>query len=364
MKKIVAAILMILMLLSMAVIPANADETEQITFEGFVFERLRSGSLKLIKYTKDASGKTINIPSNVAGSDVERIGEFAFRDCKMINVTIPETVKMIDAFAFHKCAEIQKITIPNSVYFIDGNPFTGCIKLVNISLDPKHPTLRATRDGILYTKNLKNKTLLSYPCSKKEHNCTIEEDTVFIGNNAFWGCDQLESITVPSMVQEIGKWAFIGCVNLKEVYLPESLLYIGEEAFHCCKALKSVSIPRQITRIEFGTFLNCTSLEKVTFKENLTVICEDAFKGCVSLQEIHLPARLNTIGKKAFYGCSSLITANIPFSVTSIGEAAFDNCSVKLYVTVSEYTYGEIYAKQNILSISPEMQDYSMSDVP
>ena len=348
MKRIISVILLLAALLSIAVLPAYAEDSDQYTYEDFVFERLNNGRLKLIKY--NGSANSVNIPSNIAGNHVERIGEKAFDGCKMVNVTIPDTVRMIEAFAFNNCTEIEKITIPDTVFFIDGNPFTGCTKLVNISLNPDHPTLRATRDAVLYTKNKENKMLLSYPCSREASTYTLENDTVSIGKYAFWGCNKLKAVTVPATVREIGDGAFFGCANLPSISLPDSLLFLGAEVFNGCKSLASVSIPRQISRIEPYCFLNCTSLGSVTFPENLTVICDGAFKGCEKLNEIRLPRKMNSIGEKAFYGCSSLVDAYIPFSVTSMGDAVFEECSVRLYVLCEKNSYAEIYAWQNNIS--------------
>ena len=126
MKKFIAGMLTIALILSLFSVPAMArGGAEQIEDNGFVCERMRDGSLKLVQYTADAEGKTVNIPSTINGSHIEQIGAYAFDGCRMKSVTIPDTVKMIETFAFNNCTEIQKITIPNDVIFIQGNPFTG-----------------------------------------------------------------------------------------------------------------------------------------------------------------------------------------------------------------------------------------------
>ena len=354
-KRFLAIILAFAMILSVSALTAHADEAETIEQDGFVCERLRNGNLKLVRYTCPADGNTVNIPSAINGSHIERIGEYAFDGCRMSNVTIPDTVKMIESFAFNDCSEIQRISIPNDVYFIDGNPFTGCTKLVNISLDPKHPTLQVTSDGVLYSK--RNKMLLCYPCSKTERNFSVMSGTITIGKNAFFGCEQLQSINLPSTVKGISDGAFQGCTGLISVTLPESLLTIGELAFAGCTALKGVSIPSQVSRVEKSAFFNCTELTNVSFPENLTAIEDMAFFGCRQLQEIHLPASVASIGDKAFFGCASLTDAYIPVSVTEIGDSAFENCSVRLYMHLDEFAYAEIYARLYEISFTYGNED-------
>ncbi len=346
MKRTLAAILTLALVLSLFTVPAMAAETvpnSTIEENGFVFERLRNGALKLVSYTLDAKGKTVNIPDTVQNYHVERIGEYAFNGCKMSSVTIPDTVQMIESGAFNDCTEIQRVSIPNSVFFIDGNPFTGCKSLQNISLDPKHPTLQRTSDGALYSQ--KNKMLLCFPYALQTRTFSVMKGTLIIGKNAFYGCDQLESINLPNTVTEIGEGAFTGCTKLISITLPDSLLSIGAGAFMGCTSLRGISLPREISRIERSTFLRCASLADVSFSENLTTICDMAFKDCGNLHEIHLPAHVSSIGTSAFNGCATLTDAYIPVSVTEIGDSAFDNCSVRLYMHLEEYAFAEIYAR-------------------
>ena len=362
MKRSVSIILLACLFAILFVVPAQATTGETVEEADFVCERLRNGALKLVKYQGNAEGKIVNIPASINGAHVERIGEYAFDGCKAVNITIPDTVHMIEAFAFNDCSEIKKISIPNDVYFIDGNAFTGCKKLVNISLDPKHPTLQVTSDGALYSK--KNRMLLCFPYSKQTRTFSVMQGTITIGKNAFYGCDKVESINLPNTVREIGDGAFIGCTNLISITLPESLLSIGEQAFGGCSALRGISIPKDISRIERSTFFNCVSLANVSFSENLTDICDMAFFGCKTLHEIHLPSNVNSIGEKAFYGCDTLTDAYIPVSVTEIGDAAFDNCSVELYMHLDEYAYAEIYAKLYDISFTYDNVDMFLMNPP
>ena len=342
MKKIISSFLALALLLVLMV-PALAEEAERIEQDGFVCERLRNGNLILVEYTKDATGKSVNIPSTIQGSDVERIGAYAFDGSKMVNVTIPNTVKMLEAFAFNDCTEIQTIDIPNALTFMDGNPFTGCTKLVNISLDPKHPTMRTASDGSLYS--IRNKMLICYPCSNSNTRVSVLANTLTIGKNAFYDCNKLESLSLPPTVKEIDDGAFMGCSNLISITLPESLLSIGELAFAGCTSLREISLPTQISRVEKSTFFRCESLANVSFPENMTDICETAFFGCKALQEVHVPGNVHSIGAKAFYGCQSLDNAYVPVSVTEIGNNAFDDCSIALRIHTDENTYAEIYAE-------------------
>ena len=214
MKRIFCLMMVFVMLLCLGMSPAAA-EGNSITQDAFVFERLADGNLKLTGYTDKNSEDTINIPSITDGLQVDEIGKYAFVDCQAKSITIPNTVTRIEACAFDHCTGIEKISIPNTVLYLNGNPFTGCRNLVNISLDPKHPTLQVTSDGVLYSK--RDKTLLCYPCSRTEREFNVKPGTIAIGENAFMDCNLLETITLPDTVTLISEGAFLGCTGLKSI---------------------------------------------------------------------------------------------------------------------------------------------------
>ena len=55
-----------------------------------------------------------------------------------------------------------------------------------------------------------------------------------IGNNAFYRCTGLTSITIPNSVTSIGGSAFTGCVGLTSITIPNSVTSIGNGAFKGC----------------------------------------------------------------------------------------------------------------------------------
>ena len=55
-----------------------------------------------------------------------------------------------------------------------------------------------------------------------------------LGNNAFWGCSGLTSVTIPNSVTSIGDKAFYYCRGLTSVTIPNSVTSIGKSAFSFC----------------------------------------------------------------------------------------------------------------------------------
>lgn len=77
-----------------------------------------------------------------------------------------------------------------------------------------------------------------------------------IGNNAFFNCDFLTSVTIPNSVTKIQGAAFYACNALKSVTIPASVILIRSSAFAYCYSLKSITIPASVTSITDDTFLN------------------------------------------------------------------------------------------------------------
>jgi hypothetical protein len=61
-----------------------------------------------------------------------------------------------------------------------------------------------------------------------------------IGNNTFWNCMNLSSITIPDGVTSIGNFAFYGCDGLASITIPASVTSLGENPFYECEVLADI----------------------------------------------------------------------------------------------------------------------------
>ncbi len=192
-----------------------------------------------------------------------------------------------------------------------------------------------------------------------------------IGDNAFYDCSSLYSVTIPNSVTSIGSNAFRDCSSLTSVTIPNSVTSIGEDAFEDCSSLTSITIPNSVTSIEEGVFHGCSSLTSVTIPNSVTSIGEDAFHYCSSLTSVTIPNSVTSIGYGAFHDCNSLTSVTIPNSITSIGDYVFRDCSSLTSVTIpnsvtfiGDGAFAGCYSLTSVtcLATNPPARGFYMSD--
>lgn len=169
-----------------------------------------------------------------------------------------------------------------------------------------------------------------------------------IGNAAFKGCSQLQTVTFAegSALASIGDNAFEGCQQLSGLQLPAGVTSIGRAAFNGCRALTEITLPAGVTEIGDFTFGVCASLREIHLPEGLTSIGASAFTGCAALTQIVLPDGVTALGTRVFNNCQALAKVLVPASVESIAEDAFQSStSVTLYGYAE--TVAETFAQAN-----------------
>jgi len=181
-----------------------------------------------------------------------------------------------------------------------------------------------------------------------------------IGEEAFSGCTDLTSITLPEGLERIEYMAFYGCTGLTSITIPEGVTEIKACAFRNCIGLSSLTIPTGVVTIWTDAFEGCTGLQSVIIPETVTKIYSNVFKGCSGLGSITvhpdnpaydsrngcnalietatntlisgckntvIPKTVTGIGKQSFFNCIDLTSIIISDNITSIANDAFEGCS-------------------------------------
>ena len=162
----------------------------------------------------------------------------------------------------------------------------------------------------------------------------IESGITSVGNNAFAGCEKLNTVQYPATgFTSIGDYAFTGC-KVKYVSLPHTLITLGEGAFSGCQT-KSASIPGSVKKIGDYAFNGC-KLQGVSIYEGVEEIGEDAFCNNANLTSINLNEGLRTLRLGAFTSCTALSEIMLPASLETIEGAVFFDCSALSSIGIDE----------------------------
>lgn len=282
-------------------------------------------------------------------------------------INLPDSLTSIGVSAFEGCSALKTVTIPDSCG-VQAMAFYGCSSLTDINYNETAVRTAPTAfvetawynsqpDGIVYH----GKSACAYKGDFKA-NETIKDGTVVVADGLFYGDEELTSIDIADSVEYIGSMAFEECINLREVKLPKSLYTICEETFYGCESLESITLP-DVVNIGESAFAHCISLKNIVIPESVEFGIDDsAFLNCTSLQKVTVNGNIQQIGSAVFMNCENLKSINIPKSVESIGNDVFefcDNVTIKCY----ENSYAHEYAKTNGINYSLIFDEREFGDI-
>lgn len=234
----------------------------------------------------------------------------------LTSVTIPNSVRTINNFAFSGCHSLTGVTIPNSVVAIGYAAFNSCYSIQNVVI-PNSVVNVAPPQG----QNVDNNGVFGN-CSALT-SCTLSVNMTRIPENMFRGCESLTSVG--------------GSGSGASVEIPSNITKISKDAFFQCDGITSVTIPNTVSELGGRVFEDCDNLRNVSLPNSITDIPDSIFNDCSSLTNIIIPNSVTRIGSSAFYYCN-LSSINIPSGVTFIGDEAFARNSGMTSVTVNAIT--------------------------
>lgn len=335
--------------------------------------------------------------------------------------TVPESVLTIEAAAFHEEGVLSSVTIPYQVLGIGKDNFnkdcqikgyTGSaaeayakeqeMTFVSLGTTPVSIVASGTvgnnlnwtlsSESVLTisgtgTMEIEQNTEGYYdapwlPYKDAIRRVVIESGVTNIGNSAFKGCENLESIIIPDTVVSFESEAFYSCTKLKNITLPENLSSIGDYVFVYCEALESIHIPAKLTSgLDGSDFQRCAALEKITVSDENTAY--KAMDGILyskngetlirypekrGVQKYLVEDFVKNIGDYAFSD-TIIWTVILPDSVTNLGEGAFADSTVshvELGNGISSILKDTFYSCQGLLClfVKSSLKNVSESGFP
>ena len=245
-------------------------------------------------------------------------GSYYFADMKNLKeIELPNNSFAIgDEYMFANCSNLTTITwgANTKVSAIGKGAFSNCVKLEQTYIQRMINEVSATGtggNGIVYGK---------------------------IGDEAFYQCLEIETITIPTNISVIGYKAF--CQNkekskFRQINLPASTIEIGKMAFQGCEVLETVvmskagnSYNQKITKLGEAAFADCRSISSASVNNIIASYAQNSLEtiNAKGNEVKYIPAYL-------FYGCNGISSKNtaeknfteliIPADFGAIGKGAF-----------------------------------------
>ncbi|OAV66884.1 Beta antigen [Bacteroidales bacterium Barb4] len=272
---------------------------------------------------------------------VTSISSFAFEGNKHItSIRLPNSIKEIDESAFSGCVNLEKVSIGEGVILIENQAFYNCPKLKDIAVfwtDPKVARVGADAFAGVSDKCLVHVPVHAFDYGDKWEGIKVEEkDISYSFNNINLTAavnlnnTSLNNIIILPFVNynkydypvvKISEKAFYGYDNIKTISLPNTITNIESFAFYECSSLTGITIPN-VVNIGYNAFRSANSIESITFGENLKSISGFAFADCKNLRNIYVEftdPKLVTVDPNAF----SNIPSDCKVHVLSGTESVF-----------------------------------------
>ena len=211
-------------------------------------------------------------------------------------------------------------------------------------------------------------------CDKTVTEATIpaEIDGVAVkqlGQNAFSGCRELASVTLPEGLTRIARGSF-DYTKITVISVPATVTYADPGAFYWAESLEDINVaegndtycskngvmfdkemtmleryppgktcdkytvPSGVTQIYVGAFSYSKNTSEIVLPDSLETIGSDAFRECSGLKKVDLPDSIKTIPQRCFYDCTALTEIKLPSMLSDIGTSAFWQCGSLKSVTI------------------------------
>ena len=303
---------------------------------------------------KNNTDKNVKIVINCGRT----LGEECFYDCSAVEgVVIPSTISEIPEDCFNGCSGLGQVEIPEHIKTIGRSAFNSSgIEKLTIEGSGTEIGFRA----FYYCENLKKVTLPSD---------ILYENYQYGHYSYFSGCPVTSIYYTKGKIGKIynrndsNGEVYISAANtledgvkgtLETIEFEEGITEIGDCFFYGLKyqdeegnfqdkykKLKSIKFPSTLKRIGKSAFRNITSEIALKLPEGLEVIDESAFIEGSGIKTIQFPSTISEIPDNCFNGCSGLGQVEIPEHIKTIGGGAFSSSGLeKLTINGSETVIG------------------------
>ena len=283
MKKFISRLFLTVLLLAVLCCTAAAVEQQEFVIaDGVLTEYHGTGGAVVVPDGVREIGMAFmdnpKVTSVTIPGSVQKIGSSAFARCEKLSaVTLSEGLLTIEDFAFYQCP-ITRLYIPDSVAFIGSCAFV---------------TTQLTEVRLPSTTQVWDDAFATSPWGKAHEERVLIERLPTVGNEAWVEFTSTEP-TAPTTRN--GDFTMRGSVVVGYqgaggvVTIPEGASAIGARAFYYNTGITDVVFGDAVKLIGASAFEGCTALRRVSpLADDFYRVCRNAFMDCQNLTSFDRP---------------------------------------------------------------------------
>lgn len=310
------------------VLPSTLNLIGLGAFQGCT--KLSKINLENVQFINERAFSGCNLQDTLSDGKVAKlvsVGNYAFENCKLGSVVLPDTAQSLGVGAFSNNKELVNVEFKAEKVKVGKNAFAGCTELRSVDINAS--------------------VLSAY---------------------AFYGCTQLEKVRLGADVSVIGEYAFTGTKVAKfDVYSANRFIETSADGVYIygktnkeliVAAPKGVgetaNLSSEIKSISKGAFSGNAALFELT-ATGVTSVGDYAFSDCTNLKKVTL-GKLKTIGAYAFANTAITSTPDLS-EAESIGKYAFALTKI-VKVTLP----GGVFADDYAFALNTELKEVEIGD--